>query len=213
MNEKSWELCKTMRVSLENISKSFDGKLLFDNINAELIAGQCLAVTGSNGSGKSTLLKIVAGLIRPSTGKVSCNWPGLAEYQNYQQFTGLISPEAAMYSALTAVENVLFWTKVRGLSCSEAQASEWCHYVGLAGSDREAVKHFSTGMRQRLKLAVMLAINPRLWLLDEPSANLDENGKELVETIIGRAVVHGAAVMLATNESREVGYASSKISL
>lgn len=213
MSEKSWEQCKTMRVLLENISKSFEGKLLFDNINAELIAGQCLAVTGCNGSGKSTLLKIVAGLVRPSTGKVSCNWPDLAEYQDYQHFTGLISPEAAMYSALTGIENILFWTKVRGMICNEVQASEWCRYVGLAGSDREAVQVYSTGMRQRLKLAVMLAINPRVWLLDEPTANLDDNGRDLVEKIIDRAVCNGSAVMLATNESREVGYASCKISL
>jgi len=213
MSEKSWEQCKTMRVLLENISKSFEGKLLFDNINAELIAGQCLAVTGCNGSGKSTLLKIVAGLVRPSTGKVSCNWPDLAEYQDYQHFIGLISPEAAMYSALTGIENILFWTKVRGMICNEVQASEWCRYVGLAGSDREAVQVYSTGMRQRLKLAVMLAINPRVWLLDEPTANLDDNGRDLVEKIIDRAVCNGSAVMLATNESREVGYASCKISL
>lgn len=202
-----------MKVVLENISKAFGAKLLFEHINAELDTGRCLVVTGNNGSGKSTLLKIVAGLMKPSSGSIRFYSGNQVNQQVLQGTVGMVSPEMAMYPALTGLENVLFWTKLRGLAITEAKASELCCYVGLSGNERCRVEHYSTGMKQRLKLAVLLALNPPVWLLDEPSANLDEHGKELIARLIDRALTAQAAVLLATNEAREVGYGSARIAL
>ena len=108
----------------------------------------------------------------------------------------------------------MFWTKVRGISYSSSEAANFCLQLGL---DRIAagqqVQTYSTGMRQRLKLAVLVAINPAIWLLDEPSTNLDNNGKALVGELVASAVRRKAVVLLATNEPEEAGYASTTVEL
>ncbi|MEG6584469.1 ABC transporter ATP-binding protein [Dendrosporobacter sp. 1207_IL3150] len=201
-----------MKIVLANISKRFGSRLLFENINIELHSGQCLAITGDNGTGKSTLLKIISGLTRPATGSIAIHYNNLSNINNRPKF-GLVSPDMAMYKALTAIENITFWSKLLGLSITESQAKELCGTVGLAGSEYKQLSTYSTGMFQRLKLATIMAVNPLVWLLDEPSSNLDESGKQIVKDVINRAVNSNSAVFLATNEAKEAEYANFKIKL
>ena len=206
-----------IQIVVENVGKHFGGRWLFEHISAGISAGQCLAITGHNGSGKSTLLKIVAGLIRPSQGRVQffCNSSGRELDLNERLgCIGLVAPDMTMYTALTGIENILFWTKVRGIVCSPDEATAFCQQTGLARSvARQQVQTYSTGMRQRLKLAVLIAINPAVWLLDEPSTNLDKDGKALVGEMVTAAVRRKAVVLLATNEPEEAGYASTTVEL
>ncbi|HWR05263.1 ABC transporter ATP-binding protein [Sporomusa sp.] len=198
-------------LKIDNISKRFGERLLFSNISAAVASGQCLAVTGDNGSGKSTLLKIIAGLVRPSTGRINLtvdNSPG-----EQTAYTGLISPDIAMYAALTGIENIIFWTKLRGRACSSAEAGNLCCQVGIGSAGCDLAATYSTGMRQRLKLAVIKAINPPVWLLDEPSSNLDAGGRIMVKELIADAVRQNIAIILATNEGEEALYGNNKIEL
>lgn len=202
-----------IRIVVDNIGKSFGEKLLFSNVFAEIAGGQCLTVTGCNGSGKSTFLKIIAGLVRPTSGQVKLildNRLCLAERIHYM---GLVAPEVSMYAALTGIENIIFWTKMRGVPCSEVEAENFCRHMGLGKAGCNLVATYSTGMRQRLKLAVIKAVNPPIWLLDEPSSNLDDNGRELVKELIFSAVGQQAVVILATNEREEAMYGKSTVTL
>ena len=208
---------KEMHIVVENVGKRFGDRWLFEHINAGILPGQCLGITGHNGSGKSTLLKIVAGLIRPTQGRVRFFSNDSGREINLKEGLtgiGLVAPDMSMYTALTGVENILFWTKVRGIAYSPGEAADFCLQLGL---DRIAagqqVQTYSTGMRQRLKLAVLVAINPAIWLLDEPSTNLDNNGKALVGELVASAVRRKAVVLLATNEPEEAGYASTTVEL
>lgn len=202
-----------MRIVLDKVGKRYGDKLLFSDISAEISERQCVAVTGCNGSGKSTLLKIIAGLIRPSSGYICFSSDNTLDSGQRRDYAGLVSPDMAMYSALSGVENIVFWAKMRRIACSQAEAAELCRQFGLGEAGRERVNTYSTGMCQRLKLAVIKVINPPVWLLDEPSSNLDDNGKILVKELIESAMKQNAAVILATNEKEEVLYASSKIKL
>ncbi len=208
-------MVQNIQIFLDNISKQFANRILFANINAVVMPGQCLAVTGSNGSGKSTLLKIVAGLLRPNAGKVRFLDEKGTKLNKAQQMAciGMVSPDMAMYAAMTGVENILFWTKMRGMSYTKAEAEALCREAGLGGAECEQVQTYSTGMRQRLKLAVGKSLQPRVWLLDEPSANLDVSGKAYVQELITEATKQKAVILLATNEPEEARYASNKIEL
>ncbi len=201
------------RIVIHNIGKRFGERLLFSNVCAEATSGQCLVVTGCNGSGKSTLLKIIAGLVRPSTGQVRLTLDNMPSPKEIFFYTGLVSPEVAMYAALTGIENIIFWTKVRGVPCSKSEAAYFCCQMGLGKGSCDLVATYSTGMRQRLKLAVIKAINPPIWLLDEPSSNLDGSGRSIVKELIADAVRQNIAVILATNESEEALYGKSTIEL
>ncbi|WP_425059904.1 Linearmycin resistance ATP-binding protein LnrL [Sporomusa carbonis] len=202
-----------IRIVIDNIGKSFGERLLFSNISAEVASRQCLAVTGCNGSGKSTLLKIIAGLVRPSTGRIGFTLDNTFSPKERINYTGFVSPDVAMYAALTGIENIIFWTKVRGVACSKSESEKLCCQVGLGRAGGDPVSTYSTGMRQRLKLAVIKAMNPPVWLLDEPSSNLDVSGRTIVKELIADAVGQNACVILATNEVEEALYANSKIEL
>ncbi|WP_371372322.1 ATP-binding cassette domain-containing protein [Sporomusa aerivorans] len=204
-----------IRIFLKNISKSFGGRLLFSNITAGCEPGQCLAITGHNGSGKSTLLKIIAGLLRPSSGQITFFNASGQELSvgERQHCIGMVAPDLAMYSALTGMENILFWTNMRGTMLTLAQAERLCSEAGLGGAGRKQVQTYSTGMRQRLKLAVTKALKPAVWLLDEPYSNLDAAGKAYVRELIAGAINNDAVVLLATNEPEEARYAGGKIEL
>ncbi|WP_285715419.1 ABC transporter ATP-binding protein [Pelosinus sp. IPA-1] len=205
---------KYVNVELTDVGKHYSGKMLFHSIGATAKPGECLVITGRNGSGKSTLMKIIAGLIRPSYGTVRL-------VANGQQLTandrfdciGMVSPEVALYGAMSGYENLKFLAQVRGMNLAKEELSRYLAAVGLEEEQHSQVGAYSTGMRQRLKFAVMLALHSPLWLLDEPSSNLDTEGKELVGKMIRGALGEGTTIIIATNEWWEAEYATQKINL
>jgi len=201
-------------VQLINVGKKYGEKQLFQGINQVIKPGQCLAITGPNGSGKSTLLKMIAGVSKPSTGLI-CIGCGDRFFQHEESvgYMGMVSPEIVFYHAMTGIENLVFLSRCRGVACSLQYASELCATVGLNEYSNKQLSMYSTGMKQRLKFAIMLAIQPSLWLLDEPSSNLDGKGKEIMGVIIDTALKQMATVIVATNECWEMEYASAQITL
>lgn len=202
-----------MKIIIDDVGKRFGAKQLFAHVSAQVSGGQCLAVTGCNGSGKSTLLKIIAGLVRPSSGQIVFALDDGAVVAERMAYTGMVAPDVAMYAALTGIENIRFWTKLRGGLCSHAEAVSFCRQVGLGDAGNELAANYSTGMRQRLKLAVLQAVNPPVWLLDEPSSNLDAAGKGLVNRLIAAALSQNTLVVLATNEVEEAAYGTCSLTL
>lgn len=212
--KKKVDRYKSISVNLLNVSKKMGARVLFERLDVLVNSGQCLAVTGANGSGKSTLLKMIAGLVHPTTGTIHVLGGGRQlDAEERIACVGLVSPEIVFYAEMTGVENILFLTRVRGLQYSLEQVGEFCQSVGLAVYKDHLVHTYSTGMRQRLKFALMLATQPLLWLLDEPSSNLDADGKILVSNMIGNALAGQKTVIIATNELWEVEHADYKIAL
>jgi heme exporter protein A len=205
---------RSVVVELVDITKKYGRRQLFSNISGRVGPGECLAVTGSNGSGKSTLLKVVAGLVRPSAGRVAITAGGHAVSDDERlTYIGMVSPELILYNAMTGYENLRFLTRARGLNLGAEDMLKAIDAVGLAGRHNDLVSTYSTGMRQRLKFAVITAISPPVWLLDEPSSNLDADGKRMVADLISQALERRAAVVLATNEAEEARHAGQKIAL
>ncbi|MBC8014925.1 MAG: ABC transporter ATP-binding protein [Sporomusaceae bacterium] len=207
-------MVKYISVELTDVGKHYSGKTLFQGVHITAKPGDCLVITGRNGAGKSTLLKIIAGLVRPSHGKVRLIADGqeLAEGDRFDCI-GMVSPEIALYGAMSGYENLKFLAQVRGMNLGNEDLCRWLTLVGLEANQHERVGEYSTGMRQRLKFAVMLALQSPLWLLDEPSSNLDNEGKALVGELIRNALREQTTIIIATNESWEAEYATQKINL
>lgn len=203
-----------IHVELFDIKKQFGPRVLFSGLHCNIRSGDCVEITGKNGTGKSTLLKIIAGIVRPNAGivRMRVNGAEVAKSDHYR-LVGLVSPEVIMYPDLTGMENIQFLTQVRGIDVSDPQIQQCFDLVGLAQCRFQLAQTYSTGMKQRLKLAAMLAVRPSLWLLDEPSSNLDSEGRTVVAEIVRAALDYGAAVVIAINEPWEAPYASQKISL
>ena len=202
-------------ITLKDVSKKFGTKTLFTSINCQLHSGECLLITGANGSGKTTLIKMIARLLRPTSGiiEIIADNKHLAEVEQSLPFFGLVSPDIVLYEQLTAMENIVFLAAARGILLSPEQISQALNEVGLELSGDQKVKTYSTGMKQRLKFALILSIDPPVWLVDEGLSNLDNTGRESILMLLKQALERQRLLILATNEQAEIMYATQTIAL
>lgn len=200
-------------LKVNNITKHYAGTLVFKDISFELRPGEVMAIAGWNGSGKSTLLRIIAGLVRPSMGQVEMFFEDEAiAKESRRQFVGMVAPVLALYDELTALENMAFFCRVRGIAYDRETCLDMMERFGLTEPTHKMCRNYSSGMKQRLKLAQALLHNPPLLLLDEPGCNLDSKGMKIVEDVISEQQQWGMTV-IASNEKREVDYADRVINL
>lgn len=167
--------------------------------------GEIVHLEGPNGAGKSTLLRLCAGLVRLADGEgVVLGHDLRTDRAGVRPKVGLVSTATFLYDDLTVEENVRFWTRaVRG---DDQQAEAALVRLGLGGRVRAVpVARLSTGQRRRASLAAMLARRPRLWLLDEPHAGLDQEGRDIVDDLVREAVAAGATVLVASHELERAG--------
>lgn len=202
-----------IELRLEGITKRFGDRPVLRGVFAEVREGEALVVTGRNGSGKSTLLAILAGLLRADRGTARLLRDGAdVSLDDRRRHVALVAPDLTLYPELTALENVEFFARVRGLMWSAPEGETLLERVGLSGRGCDVVGTFSSGMRVRLKYAVALHMRPGLLLLDEPTAMLDEGGVKLVEEIIAEQRERGVLV-LATNDPSETRHGDLVLNL
>ena len=197
---------------LNGVGKRYGLRRVLQNISLNVLPGEVVVVTGDNGSGKSTLLKIVAGLLRPSRGEVAI--VGEKEAANRRFLVGYAGPDLHLYTELTAHENLAFYYQVRtGASEKPEKREQRLEAVGLGGRGDDLVAAYSSGMRQRLRLAFATGHKVPLLLLDEPSLALDTKGVALVSEIIETQRARGGATLLATNDPREATLGDRAVAL
>jgi ABC-type multidrug transport system ATPase subunit len=198
-----------MKLVLEHVSRSFRGRKVFSNISVIVEKGETLVITGPNGSGKTTMIRVISSILPPTSGRVIFDYDG-TQYSGSEilQFIGLAAPDLFLYDELTAVENLRFFARVSGISSGDFK--EDLARFGLQGRGDDLVKSYSSGMKQRLKYILALMKRPPLLLLDEPTSNLDDQGKALIENVIKS---YDGIVVIATNEENEIKYGSQKITL
>jgi heme exporter protein A len=186
------------------LSKRFGSRLLFREMTFSVEDGGLLAVIGANGSGKSTLLRILAGVLTPSAGSASLYVDGRRVLKNrHPLHVGLVAPYLNVYDGFTARENLLFIARARRIPDAKARTDEILDFVTLLDRSEDLVATYSSGMKQRIKFAAALLPEPQLLLLDEPGANLDAAGIQMVERVVGRQRESGGLVVLATNDQEE----------
>lgn len=200
-----------LKLIIDDLAKSYPGRPVFSGISAQVENCHRLVITGPNGSGKSTLIRIICGFIRPTSGSVKFNLDN-QEFRHIEirPHVGLVSPDLVLYDELTAFENLSFFAGVAGYHFERSELGQRLIRVGLEGRGTDLVGSYSSGMKQRLKYCLALLRNPELLLLDEPSANLDDKGKEIVDSIIKE---HGGISVIATNEKTDLDYGDKFIRL
>ena len=191
---------------------SFGERDVFSKINISVDSG-CLVVTGRNGSGKSTLLKIIAGLLTPSSGEVVFKMNDeIISPDAKRDVVGLVAPDITFYDELSALENLRFFTRVRGFKIADDYLKSTLMKLGLEGRADDRLGSYSSGMRQRVKYAFALIHEPPILLLDEPSVNLDEAGTSVMNDIIQERREQGI-VVIATNDRSELNYGDKVLEL
>jgi heme exporter protein A len=160
--------------------------------------GALVMLTGDNGAGKSTLLRVIASVLRPQRGKVA--WKNLEASSDwlYRRRVGWLPHEGLHYGELSARQNLDIVLATAG--ASKADGDSLLERVRLDAHAHRPVEGFSAGMRRRLGLAKLLAWKPELALLDEPRAQLDQEGMNLIDQVVEELRAQGTTVVMATHE-------------
>ena len=198
-------------LTADGLAMRFGRRVLFRDLGVTVQAGEPLAITGANGSGKSTLLKVLAGVLTPVAGVVHLVVDGEAVAEEERPLhVGFVAPYLQLYDPFSARENLAFLAKARRLPDAEARILDVLDRVGLAKRADDGLGTYSTGMRQRLRIAAALLHDAPLLLLDEPAATLDAAGRALVEGVIA---LPDKLVVVATNDPDEAALCSRTLSL
>ena len=168
-------------LSLQNVTKAFDGQVVLNDLNLEISTGKITSVIGPSGEGKSVLLKHMIGLLKPDSGEVIADGEVISKMRGsnlnrIREKFGMLFQNAALFDSMTVFENVAFplQEKTR-LSPAEIQdrVHEALAHVGLKGVDKKYPDMLSGGMKKRVGLARALLLNPKIILFDEPTTGLD----------------------------------------
>ena len=202
-----------MKLIVNNIGKDFGEKKIFSGISFDLETGKSAAIIGPNGSGKTTLVKIICGLIRPSRGTVEYTINGKTiETQAFHKHIGLVGPYLELYEELTAMENLLFFAKMKRVANAKEKIISLMDRLNLAHRDNDQVITYSSGMRQRLKYVFALLSNPKMLILDEPTSNLDAEGIEIVYEIMSEQKKENI-LLIATNDQEDLKYGDFRVAV
>ncbi|MBE2248018.1 MAG: ABC transporter ATP-binding protein [Myxococcus sp.] len=191
-------------VVVENAARAFGAREVLSGITLTVSAGELVGIVGPNGGGKSTLLLLMAGLLRPSSGRVTVL--GIDAYAlslTAAGSVGLVTARPGLYPLLTGWENLHHFGGLFGLSPAEveAKAEPLARTLELTPSSLATrAGQLSTGMQQKLSLIRALLLSPKLLLLDEPTANLDPLAARALTAEVRRRVNDGLACALVTHD-------------
>jgi heme exporter protein A len=185
-------------LTVDNLSFFKDHKKIFNHLGFSVGIGSCLVISGKNGCGKSSLLKILAGISKPDEGKIL--W-GHEDIENFRDdFNGdlqFLGHKNFLKQALTVEQNLKFYAKLSG---SEILVPAALKFFGLLDFADEKVKKLSAGWQKKVMLAKLLCCPATIWLLDEPSNNLDKSGKELLHGLIATRIKEDGLVIITTHD-------------
>ena len=187
------------RLKVENLHLWRGERHVLRGVHFALARGTCLEVRGANGSGKTTLLRTLCGLIYPEEGRVLWNGENVRrDLRAFHAALAYLGHEPPLKSDLTARENLHYWIGIRRqLAAAELTAA--LARVGALNFCERQVRTLSAGQRRRVALAGIALLAVPLWLLDEPTTNLDSEGRELVGELIREQLARGGIVVAAVH--------------
>jgi ABC-type multidrug transport system ATPase subunit len=202
-------------ISLLQSGKRFNRDWIFRNFTYTFQVGTSYAITGPNGSGKSTLLQAIAGSLHLSEGKLDYHSieqnTRPVEPEKFYRYISIVAPNLELVEEMTAKEFLHFHQQFKPLLPS-VTVENILMEVGLENAMDKQVRYFSSGMKQRLKLAQAVFVDTPVLLLDEPCTNLDKRGYELYHSLIDRYCRH-KLIIVSSNDTQEMDFCTEKLNI
>lgn len=186
-------------ITLERVSKEIKNNLVIQDVSVSFLPGRITGLRGINGSGKTMLMRLIAGLIRPTGGKVFINEKQLWKDISFPENMGLLIENPAFLDHYSGLQNLKLLASVKDV-ISEDQIRKTIQEVGLDPNDKKKYRKYSLGMKQRLGIAAALMEKPDIILLDEPTNALDSDGITLLRPLLQREKDRGALILLSCHD-------------
>jgi ABC-2 type transport system ATP-binding protein len=189
-------------ISVENVVKRYGAFTAVDGVSLHVAPGQIHGFLGPNGAGKTTTIRMIAGLLKPTAGRIFVNNHDLEkEPEAAKAALGFIPDRPFIYEKLTAGEFLRFHAGLYGMDDRdiEARIKEMLDIFELGKWQNELVESFSHGMKQRLVMSAAFMHRPKAVLVDEPMVGLDPRGARLIKEVFRRMAGHGVAILMSTH--------------
>lgn len=201
-----------MNITLQNIGRRFNREWIFRGIDYSFDSGQSYAILGSNGSGKSTLLQVLNGSLSPSNGEITYNLDGKnVAAEDVFQYLSLAAPYLELIEEFTLAEMVdlhfKFKTYKNGMDNKAV-----IDLLAMNTNKNKLIKYFSSGMKQRLKLALAFCADTPMLMLDEPTSNLDAQGVDWYLGLV-EEFAQGRLTVVCSNQSHEYGFCNHLLNI
>jgi ABC-type multidrug transport system ATPase subunit len=189
-----------------DIQKRFGRRRILDGASLDLAPGEIVHLSGANGSGKTTFAQILATILRADHGALTLDGESIERrIRVARRALGFASHRPLLYLGLTPLENLAFFGRLSGVADAGARAGRMLERFGLGAFARTPIERFSRGMLQRVALTRALLPEPRVLLLDEPYAGLDDEGASTLNEMLSEARARGAATLIISHERARAG--------
>ena len=202
------------KLSIKNMSKSFDGKLVLNDLSFDLMEGEFLSILGPSGCGKTTLLRILIGLEKADKGEIIKDEKDISNLSSFERGMGIVFQNYALFPNMTVLQNVEYALTLRKDTKKDARkiALHTLEQVGLLDQMNKRPSQLSGGQQQRVAIARTLATNPDVILLDEPISALDVTNREIMKAELKSLQKKFNVTMLfITHDQEEAFFLSDRI--
>jgi heme exporter protein A len=199
-------------IEIKKLTKQADNKRILRGVDLSIKKGETVAILGPNGAGKSTLLKVLATLIKPTSGRVVINEMDLKKnHIQIKKIMGYLPHSSLLYDHYSPLENLVFFGNIYGVKNIEQRAVELVKEVGLSFFLNEPVKNFSRGMIQRIAIARAIVHEPEILLLDEPHTGLDQGAISILNNVILSMKQKGTTTLMVTHDFKQAAEICDRI--
>jgi ABC-2 type transport system ATP-binding protein len=191
-------------LKIENISKSFQGKLALDDVSLEIYKGEIFGLLGPNGAGKTTLIRIINQIIQSDSGQIFFDNEPLN--QRHLASIGYLPEERGLYRTMKVLDHLIFLGQLRGLTKNEARkkSESWLEKLEIYSWKNKRIEELSKGMAQKVQFLGTILHEPKLLILDEPLSGFDPINVELILTILKEMKDKGKTILLSTHNMKSV---------